>query len=103
MEKDIQTQINELNVKVDALIDLYNKGNNPSSEIFTKDAYFKRNVSIGSPSSSVSVYGEPPVPQAATIATLGVPSGIYVYDEQAAQSTAINSIITALQNFGIIA
>jgi hypothetical protein len=103
MEQDLQTQINELKRQVEFLTSLYNKDNNPSSEIFTKDAYFRRNVSIGESSSKVSVYGEPPVVQASTIATLGTPSGIYVFSEQNDQTNAINSIITAIKNFGIIA
>jgi hypothetical protein len=106
MEKDLQAQVDELKVQVNALIDLYNKDNNPSSEIFKKKAIFMggtsfNNSSLGSAGDIMSVYGEPPVAQAVAINAPSTPGVAYVQAEAQSAVTAINSIRNALKNFGI--
>lgn len=106
MDKDLQTQVKDLELKVNQLLDLYNKNNNPSSEIYPKKAIFSSGIEGGdnglvigsSASKKIGFHGVTPVIQEAAITA---PSGGMTIDSEA--RTAIVNIINALHNIGIIA
>lgn len=109
MDESLQQQVDRLERTLDAFLSEYNRNSNPTSETFTKKVYFKggvdlagENITIGSATGSIGLYGHSPVPKASAIPS---PSNAGVaYDQAVAQTSvnAINSILTALQNIGII-
>lgn len=111
MDQNIQSQIDEINRRLDSFLSEYNRNNNPSSQVFTKNCQFvggldlsqTQTLRLGATGGSIGLYGETPTTQFAAIAAPSNPSAGYVQAEAASAVSAINSIRTALQQIGIIA
>lgn len=105
--KQLEQKVDDLNNKLDAFLNMYHRSDFPDKYVFTKkvvlnnqnlDTEGTNGMKIGNSSSKLSVYGETPVVQAGAISA---PTGGATTDTEA--RTAINSIRTALTNFGITA
>lgn len=101
----------DVSAKLDKFLSEYNRNNNPTSQIFTKNCQFvggldlsqTQTLRLGAAGGSIGLYGETPTTQYAAIAAPSAPSAGYVQAEAQSAVTAINSIRTALQQIGIIA
>ncbi len=111
MDQNIQSQIDEINRKLDSFLSEYNRNNNPSSQIFTKNCQFvggldlsqAQTLRLGASGGSIGLFGETPTTQYAAIPAPSTPSAGYVQAEAQSTVTAVNSIRTALQQLGVIA
>lgn len=108
MDESLKQRLDALEAKFDKFLFEYNRNNNPTQQTFTKKCSFVGGVSfngssLGSTGDLMSVYGEPPVAQAAAISAPSVPGAAYVQAEAQSAVNAINNIRNALQNFGVTA
>lgn len=125
MENDYQQlkiQVDKIEKKLDAFLDIYYRTNFPDKVVMTKkfsildnDIVFEgtatskidvqsSGLSLGnSASQKLSFYGETPVVQASAIGAPSNPGAAYVQAEAQSAVNAINSIRTALSNIGITA
>lgn len=108
MNESLQQQVNDLQMKLDTFLSEYYRNNNPTSQTFTKKVTFAGGMSLnggslGTSGDSLSVYGETPVPQASAISAPAAQGSSYSQSDVNTIVTAVNSIRTALQNFGITA
>lgn len=101
--EDVTTKLNEF-------LEIYYRTNFPDKMILTKtlvlnnsniDTNGTNGMKIGNSGSKLSVYGVAPVVQASAISAPSTPSGTYSSAEAQTTVDAINSIRTALTNFGI--
>lgn len=91
-----QEQIDQLRNELSELKTLIFMGEFSDTKVFEKKVQFNNNVSIGKALTKIGVYGVTSVVQASAISA---PSGGATVDAEA--RTAINSLRTAIKNFGI--
>jgi len=106
MKQDIADMTN----KLEEFLDVYYRTNFPDKMILTKNLVLNNSnidtngtngMKIGNSGSKLSVYGVTPVVQASAISAPLTPSGTYNSSEAQSAVNAINSIRTAIKNYGI--
>ena len=108
MNEDLLQRIIRLERQLQDLSERYDRGNNSTSQEFTKKVILRGGLSLnggslGSVGDVMSVYGKAPVAQAASIATVSTVGPTYTQSEINAIVTAVNNINIAIDNFGITA
>lgn len=120
--QQLKIQVDKIEKKLDAFLDIYYRTNFPDKVIMTKkfsildnDIVFEgtatskidvqsSGLSVGnSASQKLSFYGETPVVQASAISAPSTPGAAYVQSEAQSVVNAVNNIRTALTNIGITA
>lgn len=90
----MEQRIAQLEKELNELKEEYYSNNFTSLQNFRKDVVF---------SGRVGFFDVEPVNQQTAVTPVGTPSGTYQQSEAQAQVTAINAIITRLQNLGLFA
>lgn len=106
MDETLKQQVNEIEKKLDDFLSDYYRNNTPTTQKFTKkvilgNGFDIANSSIGTSSSLMSVYGVTPVAQASAITAPNTQGGTYNQTDVQSIVNAVNSIRTAIKNFGI--
>lgn len=112
MTPEEKQQLNDVSKKLDDLIFLYNKENFPNRidtnrTLVLRDVENKvefdnfAGVKIGHSTSKVGLYGTTPVVRASAISAPNTQGSTYSQADVQSIVTAVNSIRTAIKNFGI--
>lgn len=96
----MEERILKLEQELAEIKSLYYKDNFEAKQIFRKETEFVGTVNV---TNKVSFFGEAAASQQTAVTPVGTPSGTYQQSEAQAQVTAINAIITRLQNLGLFA
>ena len=106
MDETLKQQVDNIERKLDDFLSDYYRNNTPTTQKFTKKVIIGAgidlaNSSIGTSSSLMSVYGVTPVAQASAISAPATQGGTYNQSDVQSIVNAVNSIRTAIKNFGI--
>lgn len=89
----MEERVTQLEKELSELKELFYKDNFTSSQEFKKDVTF---------SGKVGFFSKEPSMKSSSVATVAVPSGIYVQAEANATVTAVNALINRLQGYGLL-
>ncbi len=95
----MEERITQLENELRELKAEYYRDNFSTSQTIRKDLAIEGRLNING---DVGFFNETPVGQQTAVATVGVPSGIYVQAEANSAVTAINALINRLQAYGLL-